>query len=375
MNRFDYVRPASVAEAVAAAAEPGRRLSRRRHQPARPDEDGRRPAEPPRRRDPAARARPDRDAAGRRRPHRRHGPQCRPRPRIAPSRAAYPAVAEALLSGASRAAAQRRDGRRQPACSARAAPISIDPASACNRREPGAGCDARGGENRGHAILGWSDGLHRHAPFRLLRAAGGARRRRRDRAARPAARELPLEELHRLPGDSPERETALAPGELIVALRLPAGGRGVPRACPLSEAARAHVVRLRAGLGRGRAARSTTGRSGRARLALGGVAAKPWRARGAEALLEGVAPTRAAFARAAEAALAEARPSGRQRLQDRARQARRRARAAARRRRDARAHARAARLRLRRHRSRRPCLTLFRLPPATSGSARTAASR
>ncbi len=122
-------------------------------------------------------------------------------------------------------------------------------------------------------------------------------------------REIPLETFHPLPGDHPERESALAPGELVLALRLP----------PEASAFRAHAryLKLRertsfafALVSAAAALQLDGGRIRQARLALGGVAARPWRAREAEALLEGALPDRAAFTRAADAALADARPSG-----------------------------------------------------------------
>ncbi len=83
----------------------------------------------------------------------------------------YPAIAEALLSGAS---AQLRNAAtvggnllQRTRCA-----YFYDVASACNKREPGAGCDARDGENRLHAVLGWSEVLHRHSPLGFLCAAG-----------------------------------------------------------------------------------------------------------------------------------------------------------------------------------------------------------
>jgi xanthine dehydrogenase YagS FAD-binding subunit len=123
------------------------------------------------------------------------------------------------------------------------------------------------------------------------------------------AREISLEALHRLPGTTPERETALAPGELVVAIRLPSNGAGV--------AAHARYLKVRERTSYAFAVVSafagleldgTTIR--KARLALGGVAAKPWRAHGAETVLEGVQASTATFARAADIALADAKPSG-----------------------------------------------------------------
>ncbi|MBR0697701.1 xanthine dehydrogenase family protein subunit M [Bradyrhizobium lablabi] len=220
---------------------------------------------------------------------------------------AYPAVAEALLSGASgqlrNAATVGGNLLQRTRCA-----YFYDVASACNRRAPGAGCDARHGENRLHAVLGWSEGcIATHpsdfcVPLVALDAVVEIEGKR-------GRRELSLEALHRLPGDTPERETALEPGDLIVALRLPAEAR--------SFAAHGRYIKLRertsyafAVVSAAASLRIEQGRIGEARLALGGVAAKPWRARAAERLLAGASLDAAVYREAARAALADAKPSG-----------------------------------------------------------------
>lgn len=116
-------------------------------------------------------------------------------------------------------------------------------------------------------------------------------------------------ELHRLPGNTPERRSALEPGDLIVAVRLPSSARGF--------AAHARYLKVRertsyafAIVSAAAALRIENGKIVEARLALGGVAAKPWRARAAEDVLRGVAPTADAFQEAARRALTAAKPSG-----------------------------------------------------------------
>jgi xanthine dehydrogenase YagS FAD-binding subunit len=219
----------------------------------------------------------------------------------------YPAIAEALLSGAS---AQLRNAAtvggnllQRTRCG-----YFYDTASACNKREPGAGCDARGGENRLHAVLGWSEScIATHpsdfcVPLVALDAVV-------EIEGRNGRREVALEALHRLPGDTPERETVLEPGDLIVALRLPGEARAF--------AAHERYLKIRertsfafAIVSAAAALRIEHGTIQDARLALGGVAAKPWRARSAEKILAGCNPGPAVFGRAAEAALADAKPSG-----------------------------------------------------------------
>jgi xanthine dehydrogenase YagS FAD-binding subunit len=220
---------------------------------------------------------------------------------------AFPAVAEALLSGASpqlrNAATVGGNLMQRTRC-----PYFFDPASACNRREPGAGCEARARENRGAAVLGWSDACIATHPsdFCVPLVALDATVEIEGSSGRRA---LALESFHRLPGDAPARETELAPGDLVTALRLPAEAAGFRR--------HARYLKLRertsfafALVSVAAAVTLVDGRIGEARIALGGVAARPWRARAAEAVLKGAALERASFARAAEVALADARPSG-----------------------------------------------------------------
>jgi xanthine dehydrogenase YagS FAD-binding subunit len=219
----------------------------------------------------------------------------------------YPAIAEALLSGAS---AQLRNAAtvggnllQRTRCG-----YFYDVASACNKREPGTGCEARGGENRLHAVLGWSEAcIATHpsdfcVPLVALDAVV-------EIEGSNGKREVAVEALHRLPGDTPERESVLEPGDLIVALRLPGEARA------FSAHARYLKVRERtsyafAVVSAAAALQIEQGRIKDARLALGGVAAKPWRARAAEETLAGSPPGPDAFRRAAKAALADAKPSG-----------------------------------------------------------------
>jgi xanthine dehydrogenase YagS FAD-binding subunit len=220
---------------------------------------------------------------------------------------AYPAVAEALLSGASpqlrNAATAGGNLMQHTRCA-----YFFDPASACNRREPGTGCDALHGENRGHAVLGWSqDCIATHpSDFCVPLVALDAVVEIEGPAGR---REAPLEEFHLLPGENPSRENVLQPGELIVALRMSADAAGL-RANSRYLKLRERTSFAFALVSAAAALKIEGGAIRTARVALGGVAAKPWRARAAEAVLQGVAPTREAFVRAAEAALSEAMPSG-----------------------------------------------------------------
>ena len=306
MNSFDYLRPATVKEAVAAASEPGAAylaagtnlLDLMKGGIARPSrlvDIGRLPD--------LDRIEELTDGAV------RVGALVR-NSDLAYDRAfarRFPAVAEALLSGAS---AQLRNAAtvggnllQRTRCA-----YFYDTASACNKRAPGSGCDARGGENRLHAVLGWSESCIATHPsdFCVPLVALDAVVEIEGKAGR---REIPLEAFHRLPGNTPERESVLEPGEMIVALRLPASAAGF--------AAHARYLKIRertsyafAVVSAAAALRMTDDTIAEARLALGGVAAKPWRARAAERVLAGARADAAVFERAAEAALAEAKPSG-----------------------------------------------------------------
>ncbi|MBP0495322.1 FAD binding domain-containing protein [Pararoseomonas indoligenes] len=306
MNRFDYIRPATVAEAVTAASVPGSAflaagtnlLDLMKGGVVRPErlvDVSRLPGLD------AVEALPDgafRIGARVRNAELAHDRDFARR---------FPAVAEALLSGAS---AQLRNAAtaggnllQRTRCA-----YFYDPASACNKREPGAGCDALGGENRLHAVLGWSESCIATHPsdFCVPLAALGAVVEIEGPGGR---REVPLEEFHLLPGSTPERESVLSPGELVVALRLPAGADAF--------AAHSRYVKLRertsyafAVVSAAAMLRMEGGTIAEARLALGGVALKPWRAREAEAVLAGARPDAATFRRAAEAALEGAHPSG-----------------------------------------------------------------
>jgi xanthine dehydrogenase YagS FAD-binding subunit len=219
----------------------------------------------------------------------------------------FPAVAEALLSGAS---AQLRNAAtvggnllQRTRCA-----YFYDVASACNKRSPGAGCDARGGDNRLHAILGWSEHCIATHPsdFCVPLVALDAVVEIEGKAGR---RELPLETFHRLPGDTPERENGLELGELIVGVRLPA------EAARFAAHARYLKVRDRTSyafaiVSAAAALHIEADVIAVARLALGGVAMKPWRARDAERMLIGQRADPSLFRRAGEAALLEAKPAG-----------------------------------------------------------------
>lgn len=126
---------------------------------------------------------------------------------------------------------------------------------------------------------------------------------------RSGRREIAMEQLHTLPGSTPELESTLKPGDLVVAIRLPG------EAAAFSGHARYLKLRERtsyafAVVSAAAALDLAGGRIRQARIALGGVAPKPWRARASEEVLVGAVPSGATFRHAAEAALADARPPG-----------------------------------------------------------------
>ncbi len=218
----------------------------------------------------------------------------------------FPMVAEALLSGASgqlrNAATVAGNLMQRTRCA-----FFQDPNAACNRRDAGSGCDAHGSAEETFAVMGWSAGCIATNPsdFCVPLAALDAVVEVQGLDGR---REIPLAEFHLLPDDTPERETALNPGDLILAVRLPAGATG------FSKHSRYLKIRDRTSFAFATASAAAAlgmegGRIAEARLALGAVAAKPWRVAEAEALLAGRTPDAALFARAAEAALAGAEPS------------------------------------------------------------------
>lgn len=178
--------------------------------------------------------------------------------------------------------------------------------AACNKREPGSGCAALGGVNRKHAVLGVSDHCIAAYPGDFAQALvmldasveiigpGGPR-------------VMPFEQLHRLPGDTPHIETVLTPGELIVAFRLPVAA-WTKRSLYLKIRDRQSYEFALASAAV--ALDLADGKVAEARIALGGVATKPWRAREAEAVLKGCVLDKAAARRAAEAAFAAARTHG-----------------------------------------------------------------
>ena len=215
----------------------------------------------------------------------------------------YPLLAQAILAGAS---AQIRNMAtmggnllQRTRCT-----YFYDDAARCNKRAPGAGCDAIGGFNRIHAILGASAACVATHPSDMC-VALAALDASVTLESQDGVRELAFSDLHRLPGETPEIDTQLRPGELITAVTLPANGfaaRSSYRKVRDRASYAFALVSVAAGLDlEGGVIRDV-------RLALGGVAHKPWRAHAAEAVLRGRPATESLFEEAAQAELAPAEP-------------------------------------------------------------------
>lgn len=218
-------------------------------------------------------------------------------------RARYPVLAQALLAGASgqlrNLATTAGNLLQRTRCV-----YFQDVTTPCSKRQPGAGCSAIGGYTRDHAILGASEHCLAVHPSDMAVAMAAL-----DAAVvvfgQDGERTIRLVDFHRLPGNTPERDTVLEHGELITAVELPA--------LPSATRSAYRKVRDRASyafalVSVAAALAVESGVVREVRIALGGVAHKPWRANRAETLLRGAPATEESFRRAAEAELADAKP-------------------------------------------------------------------
>lgn len=217
-------------------------------------------------------------------------------------RAAYRVLSEAILSGATtqirNMATTGGNLLQRTRCI-----YFRDPNSACNKREPGSGCPAITGYNRNLAVLGTSEHCVASNPSDqnvALMALGATI----DVRSASGARTIPIGDFYLLPRDTPQRETVLDSGELIVAVTLP----------PM-DGWRSHYLKLRdrqsyefALASAAVAVKLDRSNIADVRIALGGVGTIPWHARDAEAALRGKAASRDLFRAAAEIALRGARP-------------------------------------------------------------------
>jgi xanthine dehydrogenase YagS FAD-binding subunit len=215
----------------------------------------------------------------------------------------YPVLIEALLAGASpqlrNAATMGGNLMQRTRCS-----YFRDNAMPCNKREPGSGCSAINGYNRMHAILGGSSHCIATHPSDMCVALVALDAVIQTRSPH-GERSIPVTDFYLVPGRDPEQETVLEQGELIVAIYLPA----------TPFASRSHYVKVRDRSSYAFALASVAaaldiqnGRVQCARIALGGVATKPWRAYEAEDALLGKEPGQEAYQAAAAAAVQGATP-------------------------------------------------------------------
>ena len=217
----------------------------------------------------------------------------------------YPVVSSAILAGASaqlrNAATNGGNLNQRTRC-----PYFYDVHSPCNKREPGSGCAAIGGFNRIHAILGASEQCIATQPSDMCVALLALNAEIRVSGPN-GERVIAMADYHRLPGDEPWRDTNLAHGEIVTAIDLP----------PESFARHYTYLKMRdrqsyafALISVAVAMRLEDGAIAEARIALGGVAHKPWRVPEAEALLVGSSAADARYDYVAEALLAGAKGQG-----------------------------------------------------------------
>ncbi len=212
-------------------------------------------------------------------------------------RSRYPLLVQALLAGASgqlrNLATTGGNLLQRTRCV-----YFQDISKPCNKRVPGSGCPAQEGYHRELAILGASEACIATHPSDMAVALVALDAPQGERA-------IPLTDFYRLPGEEPQRDTVLEHGELITAVDLP----------PLPFATRSHYRKVRdrasyafALVSVAAALEVADGVVREVRIALGGVAPRPWRATKAEAVLRGAPATEDVFRRAAEAELADAQP-------------------------------------------------------------------
>jgi xanthine dehydrogenase YagS FAD-binding subunit len=219
-------------------------------------------------------------------------------------RTRYPLLTRAIVAGASAQIRNMATVGGNILQRTRCTYFYDDDGARCNKRNPGQGCDAIEGFNRMHAILGASHSCVATHPSDMCVALAAL-----DAVVHLSGpdgeRTVPLTDFHLLPGDHPERETVLVPGELITAVEIPN--------LPFAAHSTYRKVRDRASyafalISVAAALEIENGTVKDMRLALGGVAHKPWRARKAEEALKGQSATTENFHAAAQLELAEAQP-------------------------------------------------------------------
>ncbi|MEV0123641.1 xanthine dehydrogenase family protein subunit M [Streptomyces sp. NPDC050703] len=218
-------------------------------------------------------------------------------------RGRYPVLSQALLSGASgqlrNAATTGGNLLQRTRC-----PYFQDLGKPCNKREPGTGCGAREGVHRDHAVLGHSAQCIATHPSDMAVALAALDAQVELHGAH-GRRTVPAAEFHRLPGDRPDLDTEIAPGELVTGVRLPAATAGLPSAYRKARDRASYAFALASVA----VVLDVDGSLVRdVRIAFGGLAHRPWRALRAERALVGGPVTEEAFREAVDAELAAAEP-------------------------------------------------------------------
>ncbi|GAA5073001.1 FAD binding domain-containing protein [Streptomyces similanensis] len=215
----------------------------------------------------------------------------------------YPVLSQALLAGASgqlrNAATTGGNLLQRTRCQ-----YFQDLSKPCNKREPGTGCGAREGVHRDHAVLGWSDQCIATHPSDMA-VALAALDARVELHGEQGARSVPAAAFHRLPGDRPQQDTEIRPGELITGVLLPGAAAGLPSAYRKARDRASYAFALASVAVVLRVSDGTVEHAG---IAFGALAHRPWRAARAEEALLGGPATAAAFEQAVDRELAAARP-------------------------------------------------------------------
>ena len=216
----------------------------------------------------------------------------------------HPLLSQAILAGASpqirNMATMGGNINQRTRC-----PYFYEPALPCNKRAPGTGCAALDGINRNHAIFGWSDSCVATHPSDMCVALTALDATVEVLGPKNRHREIGFGDYHRIPGDAPECDNTLQPSEIVTSVRVPLSGLA-DHSCYLKVRERSSyafaLVSVAAAL------ELRDGVIVDVRLAMGGVAHRPWRATAAEGLLAGRVPSPELFGDAAAAEMATARP-------------------------------------------------------------------
>jgi xanthine dehydrogenase YagS FAD-binding subunit len=216
----------------------------------------------------------------------------------------FPLLTQAILAGASgqirNMATNGGNLNQRTRC-----PYFYDTAMPCNKREPNSGCGALEGINRNHAIFGWSEKCVAVYPSDMAVALAALDAVVKVRGVEGKIRSIPFAAYHRLPSEQPELDNTLLAGELVTEIELPKN----------SFADRSYYLKIRDRASYAFALVSVAaaldikdGKISEVRVAMGGVAHKPWRAFEAERFLKGKAANAENFSEAAEAEMKAAKP-------------------------------------------------------------------